>query len=429
MFALRSNRLRALLLLGLTAGVQASAFSQDAASDGEALVLKVYPVADLVQPIPDFTFAGGLPGGASRSLMLPNTGGSSGGVVGGAGGGFFSVADDVLRAGLTTVAQTPVGAAGSAGGGGNTEHSNSPRFRIDQLRDAVMATVTPNEWEENGGAAVCQILGMMLVIKQTPAAHEEIDQLLAAIRRDGGVATPIAIDALWLTLDERQLQEILLQEKAAEGAAFVDPTALSELAVQAAGYRTQIRCFSDQNVHMVSGERRTLSVGIIPTVGMDAVAYQAVTQVPNIGLLLETRASLVPQSDAALVHLSSTLTNWTQALEPLVTAGMMPLDRREGSPEAAKRGSNKPGQPGGPSPSPAEMQPGSVSMAGVVMAAIDRVGIETHQMVASVKLPLGKPMLVGALSRVSGDDATSGSGGPSQQVYLFLTVNKIGSEQ
>ncbi len=411
--------------------------AQDNASAVEGFELKVYPVADLVQPIPNFPFRSGMPTVGTKQYWTRSTTPSVGG--GGGGGGFFSVADNIALAGAAAVGQTPVEAGGGAVSRAHElADGASPRFTINELRASIIATVTPDQWDEtSGGPAVCQILGTMLLIKQTPAAHEQIDQLLAAVRQDGGLTRPITIDALWLTLDEKQLATL---KQSQSGVPSVDEAVANRLAEEVASYRGRITCFSDQVVHLVSGERRTLSVGAVPTVGFSAVAYQPVTQVPNLGLLLETRTSLIPQSDSALVHLASTLTSWHEDTKPLVGSGIMIPNSDStqqggtgGGAGAASFAPGKVGQPTSPNqaagaPRALSLEPGSVSIAGVIAASLDRVRIGTHEMVTSVRLPLGKPTLVGGLSLSSGEmKAPDDEGGPPKQIYLILKVSAADS--
>jgi hypothetical protein len=55
----------------------------------------------------------------------------------------------------------------------------------DQLIRLIVATIQPQSWSSNGGAATIDYypLGMALVINQTPDAQEQVAELLAALRR------------------------------------------------------------------------------------------------------------------------------------------------------------------------------------------------------------------------------------------------------
>jgi hypothetical protein len=47
-----------------------------------------------------------------------------------------------------------------------------------QLVNAVQTAVTRGEWEDEGGAATISMYGKNLVVRHTPAGHEEIVKLL-----------------------------------------------------------------------------------------------------------------------------------------------------------------------------------------------------------------------------------------------------------
>jgi len=376
----------------------------------QQLVLRVYPVADLVQAIPDFPFTGGqLPTVGTNQALTPTpaAGGAFGGGGGGGGGGFFSVPDPA-----TVVASA---AAGQIVGVQAT-HQNRPRFTIQDLQAAIYATVTPDAWVDMGGEAVCKELGTMLVIRQRPTAHQEIEQLLASVRQEGGVARPITVDAIWLALDSQQLASLFVNDAAGENSpALVDPKVLSTLAEQSHTYRGRINCFSDQTVHLVAGERRTVVTGATSTIGFSAAGYMLQTAIPNIGILLETRTSLIPQGDAAIVHVLSTITRWQGETEPLEVSSVI-------GPEGAAASPSIPS-----SPQAAATQPrrsGTVSTFGLVTATIDRVRIGTHEMKTSVRLPLGKPVLVGGLSS---SDMHVDEKHDEKQIYLMLKISTADS--
>jgi len=71
----------------------------------------------------------------------------------------------------------------------NMDHCSGKPFddktTEDQLMELIRTTVAPNSWLEQGGKATLQYypVGLALVINQTAAVHEEIQDLLAALRR------------------------------------------------------------------------------------------------------------------------------------------------------------------------------------------------------------------------------------------------------
>ena len=182
------------------------------------LYTKVFSVADLVTPIPNFA----LPDYANFDKMINrnafnsgkamigglNTGGPNG--VGGTGG----------RGGLgggtmPGAAATMPGIAGG-GGGGSLDNStltqsatlaNERNTKHEQLIKLVTSMVRPNSWDAQGGAGKVEYfdLGSALVVNQTADVINEVRDLLESLRRlqDLAVAVEVRIISLSETWFER----------------------------------------------------------------------------------------------------------------------------------------------------------------------------------------------------------------------------------
>jgi Flp pilus assembly secretin CpaC len=137
----------AVLLAGLLA--RASAQTPCAIADGkchghaagENLVQRVYPVADLIVPLDNYS--------------VPAT----------------ACNNSPAMCGATCCSSSEPQASGKTLEG--------------RLMDLIVHTVAPASWSARGGPALMEYypLGMALVVRQTPAAHDEIEHLLAALRR------------------------------------------------------------------------------------------------------------------------------------------------------------------------------------------------------------------------------------------------------
>jgi hypothetical protein len=116
------------------------------------------------------------------------------------------------------------------------------------------------------------------------------------------------------------------------------------------------------------------------------VGYQPVVEKPNLGALLEIRATLT--GETAVVDLKSTITALNQQLT--VPAGAFP----------------------------------TASIAPVV----DRIAIETQQFATTLRMPLGKPILVGGLTYAVPTEGRNNLNsekdvaGEKPQLYLVLEV-------
>lgn len=381
-----------------------------AAPAAEEWLLRVYRVTDLVMPVPDFPYQGSrIPTtGGSAPPAAVGDGGYGGGDFGGGGlgggggfggfgggGGFFQVSDTGAAGGGMGGSLT---GAGLGGGLGTLEGASAfqTRFTIDDLVEAILATIEPESWVDFGGKAVCTPLGGMLLIKQTQSAHVQIETLLDSIRQESGNVQTLTVAAHWLLLNRDELAQLVppSDEGGNRAALAVDRTALQQLAATAPGYQGQVTCFSEQTVHIVSGQRRTVVTNAVPVVSQGAVAYSPIVSVPNVGLLLELKPTVLPNGSMAVLNLESTVTGMSQNPDGMMT----------GSHEL-----------------PAPQNAGAV--AGF---SLDRLTLDVQHLATTVRVPVGQPVLVGGLSMVgdtTGRDAAHTGG---RQLYLVveLTVNE-----
>ncbi len=190
------------------------------------LVTKVFSVADLVTPVPNFA----LPDYANYEKMLNrnplnsgnlliqglNTGGNAtpASVPGGLGGG-QSASSSLLPGQLAT---TPGMQSPSAGGRGGTLQTDNPlngsahlapesASKHEQLIKLITSMVRPYSWDGHGGNGKVEFfdIGSALVVNQTADVISEVQDLLEALRRlqDLAVAVEIRIVSLSEAFYER----------------------------------------------------------------------------------------------------------------------------------------------------------------------------------------------------------------------------------
>lgn len=392
------------------------AFGQDAGNQPNQpnkpeYVLKVYRVSDLFTPRPDYPYRGGLPATGSANQSSTATGGTTiigggGGSMGGGmgGGGFFQVPDPIR------VAQF-AGEGGGLGGGGfagdmadmggmvRPGANEALRFGRDELVDAIIGTVMPDTWLDTaGGEGVCTPLGGMLLIKQTAEAHKQIEQLLSDIRTEGGNLHTVTLDAAWLSLTSDEFEKLVPKPNGEEGELpAVDSAVLKELAAKNTTHQGRVSCYNDQTVHLVSGDRRTLVVGVSPTVGFGSVGYTPAMAIPNIGLLLQVRPTVDPNRKSAVLNVTSTLTEWQDPGEAITIKTDFEPASKDGIP----------------------------TKGGSTQVSVDRVNLKTQQLATTVRVPVGQPVVVGGLSQLK-NDPKAAADGPARQLYLIvkLTVNE-----
>ena len=170
------------------------------------LETRVYNVADLVIPIPNFA--------NPAPLGSLNAGTSATGNLGGAP---FNVSANKQRPAGQAFAQVQdgFGAPASAGTSGVVGERRIPegmrrasQADFDSLMDLVVNTVEPGSWDEVGGPASVRPFEttLSLVIRQTQQAHEEIQDLLAQLRRLQDLQ--VSIEVRFVTVSDKFFERI-----------------------------------------------------------------------------------------------------------------------------------------------------------------------------------------------------------------------------
>ena len=403
-------------------------------NNAERYVLKTYEVGDLVFNVPDYPYSA--PNNPTNVLS-----GGMGGLV--MNGGYGGPAADASQ-------------------------STSNKISINDLQQVLVRLVAPKTWTQSAagipvapcnvglceaspavvsgssptpyynepanptnsvasskpqpqGQGELQMLGNTLIVRQTPAVHQEIQQLLDQLREGSGVRKTVAIDARWLVLDSDDLDRLMQVDK--KGQRRIDRDALADFTRRPTSIRGLMNCFSGQLVYLVGGTRRNVVSGYIPVVGSldepqpsnvqlaslgggarisyaqlgggnapsrsSGVGYQPIVEKPNFGTLLEIRPTLVVKANHAVVDLRSTVTTQGKQI-PAPRSGI--------------------GNPAVPN--------------------IDRFTVETQELATTLSVPLGQPVLVGGLTYVNNTLPSRKTPGKTQttenretpQLYLILEL-------
>ena len=191
--------------------------------DGETYQ-RVYNVADLVTPIPNFVPNGrtGLSGALSEAYNL--TGGAWGGMggVNGVGAGYLASQDGSQAMGVIdpkVLAQInelmPTNTGAGLGAGGARSNSFGPggmgggaQADFDTLIELITTTVKPQTWDEVGGPGSISEFpnNLSLVISQTQDVHEDIVDLLEQLRRNQDLQ--VTIEVRFITLSDNFFEQI-----------------------------------------------------------------------------------------------------------------------------------------------------------------------------------------------------------------------------
>ncbi len=178
------------------------------------LVTKVFSVADLVTPIPNFALpdyanfdklisktgkapSGFYPGGGA---LLPTNGGLGGGTPAGPlGGAQLGTSGVGVGGGSGSLQNNPLNPSSNLASDSGTKH--------EQLMKLVTGMVRPFSWDGQGGPGRIEYfnIGMALVVNQTADVIREVQDLLEALRRlqDLAVAVEVRIISLSETWFER----------------------------------------------------------------------------------------------------------------------------------------------------------------------------------------------------------------------------------
>jgi hypothetical protein len=407
------------------------------ADPNETYTLQTYEVGDLIISVQDHPYSdqllrqsqnananaggGGFGGGGGG-------GGLGGGNGGGGGGGYFSVPDNTDNqkhsrskavGGSAPVVLCQFGGGGGNAGGGSGEtgaatSASASSVSMDDLIRVLVSTVAFDSWAQNGGEGKVEPLGTALVVYQTPAVHHSIVELLDKIREPAGRRKTITIDARWLMLTSDDLDALMTKD--ASGGSEADRKTLAALTRRSGTIRGLINCFSGQLVYLTSGTNRNVVSGWIPVVGaigtgegvsslvathgnpqfrlvqtstvtpgrQSSVGYQPIIGSSNLGALLEIRPTIIGTSKWAIVELKSTLT------------------------AAAEHAA----------------EPGRNAATDALAPAVDRVAVETLELATTMRMPLGKPIVVGGMTYMPRSAKTQDDAGKSerQQLYLVLEV-------
>lgn len=264
-------------------------YGQPAEGDESQVVVKVYRVSDLILPKPNYPFrslflpgaksgsalahpgvgdggggsVGGMSGGGMGGMSGGGGGGMGGGFGGGGAGGFFAVSDGpplLAQRGGSSPSDTPP-----------TDRSEAVGYRIavDDLMDALTATIEPDSWDEVGGDGSMQYLGGLLVVNQTLAVHRQIASLLDALRAEGGGIKSVTIRVVWLILNAGD--QVPQVQRAGSSHRVVDRQWLTANTGSESA-QGQIQCLDGQTVHLIAGNFRSGIVGLIPVVGQSKAA-------------------------------------------------------------------------------------------------------------------------------------------------------------
>jgi hypothetical protein len=274
---------------------------------------------------------------------------------------------------------------------------------VDELMKLITDTVDPTSWREAGGnAGTIRGLNGMLVVTQTPDAQKRIEDLLKTLRSEQGPAAMLSVRAYWVLLDPQEIRDAFTSNRkdldnanaapaagktATRGMPTIDEKLLDKSHLYCQG---QTICFSGQTVHVTSGREWSAVTGVSPVVAANAVGYDPRTTRVQSGVSLQVTPQLVPNTDTAILDLRSIVTE-TRAPSAAIDLAHLPATQS----------------------TPADVQNAANGL-------IDRVDVANQELATTVRLPTGKPVLLGGM--------TLSPATPDQQprqLYLVVQVDVV----
>lgn len=325
----------AVMLLALTLATSAAIAQQDDARPDERTVVRTYNVSDLMRIVTNYPL-------------------DARGTVPGAAPGF--------------------GAQGGGEFGMFMEKPPAPRPGAHEpLTTLLTDLVDPNSWAENGGdLGLIRTFDSLLVIRQTPQNHDQIEQLLAEIRKTAGPAQVVSVRAIWVLLPPGQSPK--------PG----DAVTAEWLAAQTPYCEATTVCFSGQSVHVTSGRGRTVISKLTPVIGDGSAGYDPDADMVQSGVSFQVAAQLVPGTDRAIIDIQSYVTEWIQP------------------------------------PPPAEFNLAVANSEASPSASVDRVNLVAQRIKTTLRAPVAKLVAVGGMTLEPSDDESA-----RQQLCLIIEVNAV----
>jgi len=246
------------------------------------------------------------------------------------------------------------------------------------VTEVIQRTIDPENWEDAGGRGKITSVGALLVVTQTAENQKKIAQLLEEFRAQRQM---VAIEARWILVDDAQVAKLV-----PEAGKQTVPVEVTEAALAAAQakviYRGQITCFDRQRVHVATGKSYVYIQDAEPVIAESAVGWDAQINAYLMGAMVEIVPALSPDGKAVTLDLQSHVSE----------AG---AENRKATLTAAIGGKS----------------PGT----GTATTEIDLPQHLLHTLSTSIRMPLGKPVLIGGMTSPTASDG--------KVLYLILEIS------
>ncbi|MGO9112481.1 MAG: hypothetical protein ACLP9L_24890 [Thermoguttaceae bacterium] len=328
----------------------------------------------------------------------------------------------------------PMGQLSGAAGGGTGIHGGMPAASNNRqpIEDLLTTSVATKTWMDNGGTGSMVRYDRMLIISQTREVHMEIEQFFADLRARRQERPTLSVELHWLWLDAKHRDHLLAGRlKPSEGqlSLTVDRQRLRQIAREVPGFHGRVACVSGLGTVIAAGDRRAIILSTIPVVGV-GIGYQPIISVPNVGVTAQLRPTFVPGTKTATLDIASIITRWDPSRKPAIIGAAWSEDKQvvdrndPPAPVAAKNAANA-----GPATPPQPVVPSNgahSAQGGTSFCPVDQPVMPTQQIGTMLRVPLGKAVIVGAITFAPAEDAGLAAAKENPvEVYVIATTSIV----
>jgi len=289
---------------------------------------KVYNIADLLDA-PMMLEDDGQEFGKTPK---PSSGGFGGGGTGGGGmggGGMFRIPDNILPQ-MAGMGGGGGGFGGGGMGGGGLVYQSDHMTR-ETLEQIVLDHVSDDDtkWLQiDGDGGKLSVVGSMMIVTQTAAAHAKVVQLLELLRMGNNTSPTVQVDVRIVEVTSDQPVSDLTS----------DIKSIEKLANDTSAARMSLRCDNHRIAKVSSGLRRSYIVSLTPVVGSNGtlesqpnreIAYQPVTYSPLLGLFGKIKPEINADGKQGRIHLGIQLASGPEEVISATFGTGQSIDRVE----------------------------------------------------------------------------------------------------
>jgi hypothetical protein len=351
-------------------------------------VFRIYDVRELIEPCPDFPFYNSPPAQPfGYGLLPPEVGG------------------------------------GNGGNGGQLPQADSGPAREEMAEDLtkqIESAVASDSWKDNGGSVgTLRESRGKLYVEQTLENHKLLHEFLDELTKRA--AEMVRVEADWVWAPPATVAKLVKPaggDPTRSALKEIDASALRALGPEIRQVHVEVMGRNGQTVHVASGRERSLVSNLTPVVSTATAAFAPTISVYAEGAGLQVRPFTNAARGTAQVTVYASFDELTcprkvsvaavagvamEIATPQPVATTQPL-----TPANAIGNQAVPPLPGG---------------SGQVMSKLDTIGMRVQASRMTVRLPLGKPVLVSAGTW----DPTAAK--PDNQLELLVILTVTMSEE